>query len=215
MQLQLRKYMSKSLTQHPHPRRACVFCASSIGKDEAFRKEAERLGRALASSGWGIVYGGATVGLMGSVANSALAAGGEVIGVIPEALVSREIVHQGLTELHIVKSMHERKALMASLAGAFIALPGGYGTLDEFLEILTWSQLRIHQKPCILVNTGGYYDKLIQFLDFTVEEGFLKPEYRRLMLVAKDSAEALQFIAQQTAQIPSAPAEELSSELIR
>ena len=178
-------------------RRACIFCASSNGNSDLFNREAEILGRSLASSGWGLVYGGANVGLMGAVANAALAVDGEVIGVIPEALVSREIAHPGLTELHIVKSMHERKALMASLADAFIALPGGYGTLDEFLEILTWAQLRIHQKPCVLINLDGYYDQLIAFLDHAVNRGFLKPEYRLMMQVVRSAGEALSLIQKQ------------------
>lgn len=174
--------------------RACVFCASANGNSETFGREAESLGRNLAAAGWGIVYGGAKVGLMGRVANAALAAGAEVIGVIPEMLVSKEIAHDRLTELHIVKSMHERKALMAERSSAFLALPGGFGTLEEFVEVLTWAQLRIHTKPCVLINLDGYYDKLVEFLDHAVHQGFLKPEYRSLMLLAGSVEEAVALI---------------------
>jgi len=142
----------------------------------------------------GLVYGGASIGLMGAVADAALEGGAEVIGVIPEALAAHEIAHKRLSELHVVGSMHERKARMASLADAFIALPGGYGTLDEFLEILTWAQLGIHHKPCILVNTAGYYNGLLHFLDHAVAEDFLRNQNRELILLAEDASHALALI---------------------
>jgi uncharacterized protein (TIGR00730 family) len=151
----------------------------------------------MAGGGWGLVYGGTSIGLMGATADAALSAGGEVIGVLPHALQDREIAHGGLTELHLVGSMHERKALMQSLSDAFIALPGGYGTLDEFFEIVTWAQLHIHSKPCVLINTDGYYDFLLRFLDHAVGQEFVRPANLRLVQVAKDGAEALQWIEQQ------------------
>ena len=135
-----------------------------------------------------------TVGLMGAAADAALVGGAEVIGVLPAALQDREIAHKGLTALHMVASMHERKALMASLSDAFVALPGGYGTLDEFFEIVTWAQLGIHSKPCILINTDGYYDSLLRFIDHSVDEEFVRPANRRLLQVANDPTEALRRI---------------------
>jgi uncharacterized protein (TIGR00730 family) len=148
----------------------------------------------MAAGHWGLIYGGTSVGLMGATADAVLSSGAKVIGVLPEALQGREIAHLGLTKLHLVKSMHERKALMASLSDAFIALPGGYGTLDEFFEIVTWAQLNIHSKPCVLINTDGYYDFLLRFLDHAVREEFVRPQNLRLLHVARDSAEALQWI---------------------
>lgn len=172
-------------------RQICVFCASAFGTEPAYLQEAQLLGQSIARSGCGVVYGGAKVGLMGAVADSALAEGGEVIGVLPEALSGREIAHAGLTELHMVGTMHERKALMASRADAFVILPGGFGTFDEFMEILTWAQLRIHSKPIVLINTLGYYDGLLQFLDHAVHQGFLKQKNKDLLLVAKNAEEAV------------------------
>jgi len=151
----------------------------------------------MADGGWGLVYGGTSVGLMGAIADAVLSGGAEVIGVLPQALQDREIAHRGLTELHLVASMHERKALMASLSDAFIALPGGFGTLDEFFEIVTWAQLNIHSKPCLLINTDGYYDFLLRFLDHAAREEFVKPANLSLVQVARDSAEALRWIEQQ------------------
>ena len=176
--------------------RICVFCGSSVGANPKYLAEAKSLGLQIAGGGWGLVYGGTSIGLMGATADAALSGGAEVIGVLPQALQDREIAHRGLTRLHLVGSMHERKALMASLSDAFIALPGGYGTLDEFFEIVTWAQLNIHSKPCLLINTDGYFDFLLRFLDHAVNEEFVKPANLRLVRVASDSAEALQWIEQ-------------------
>jgi uncharacterized protein (TIGR00730 family) len=170
-----------------------VYCGSADGNDPAYLAEARALGRAIAAARMGLVYGGANVGLMGAVADAALAGGAEVIGVLPEVLAGREIAHTGLTRLETVATMHQRKARMVALADAFLILPGGYGTLDETLEIITWSQLRLHAKPCILINTAGYWDGLLAFLDSTVAAGFLKPENRALLLVARNAAEALRL----------------------
>jgi len=170
-----------------------VYCGSADGNDPAYLAEARALGRAIAAARMGLVYGGANVGLMGAVADAALAGGAEVIGVLPEVLAGREIAHTGLTRLETVATMHQRKARMVALADAFLILPGGYGTLDETLEIITWSQLHLHAKPCILINTAAYWDGLLAFLDSTVAAGFLKPENRALLLVARNAAEALRL----------------------
>jgi len=177
--------------------RICVFCGSSMGADPKYLAEAKLLGQRIADGGWGLVYGGTSIGLMGATADAALSGGAEVIGVLPAALQNREIAHRGLTKLHLVGSMHERKALMESLSDAFIALPGGYGTLDEFFEIVTWAQLNIHSKPCVLINTDGYYDFLLQFLDHSVREEFVRPANLKLVHVAKDSTDALQWMEHQ------------------
>jgi len=177
-------------------RRICVFCGSSVGASSKYLAEAKSLGQQIGRQGWGLVYGGTSVGLMGATADAALSAGAEVIGVLPRALQDREIAHRGLTRLHMVESMHERKALMASLSDAFLALPGGYGTLDEFFEIVTWAQLNIHSKPAILISLDGYYDLLLQFLDHSAEEGFVASRNRSLVQVAKDSTEALRLLGQ-------------------
>jgi len=161
--------------------RICVFCGSSFGSDPAYARVAEQLGESLAARNIELVYGGATVGLMGLLADSVLTRGGRVIGVIPQALVDKEIAHTGLTDLRVVNSMHERKALMAELADAFIALPGGFGTLEEFCEVLTWSQLGLHRKNCGLLNINGYYDGLLSLFDHAVAEGFLKSSSRKLV----------------------------------
>lgn len=166
----------------------CVFAGSSHGLDPAHGDAAADLGRVLASAGIRVVYGGAKVGLMGVMADAALAAGGDVVGVIPEALIAREVAHAGLTTLHSVASMHERKALMARLSDAFIALPGGWGTFDELFEVMTWGQLGLHDKPCGLLNVNGYYDALLALLDVTVAQGFVRPEY--LQMVAVDTTAA-------------------------
>jgi uncharacterized protein (TIGR00730 family) len=171
-----------------------VFCASMDGAKPEYLAMAHDMGRKIAERGYGVVYGGATVGAMGAVANAALAAGGAVMGVIPDVIMDLEIGHQGLTELHVVHTMHERKALQAERADAFVALPGGYGTLDEFIETITWAKLKIHAKPCVLVNTGGFYDGLLTFLDRCMSEGFLKQQHRDLVLVARDAGEALAIV---------------------
>ncbi len=166
--------------------RVCVFCGSSAGSDPRYREMAERLGRTLARRGLALVYGGGSVGLMGAVADAVLAAGGEAIGVIPRALELRELAHPRLTKLHVVSSMHERKARMASLADAFVALPGGMGTLEEFAEIVTWAQLGLHARPCGLLDVAGYFAPLVSFFDHAVAEGFVRPDHRRIVLVGDD-----------------------------
>jgi uncharacterized protein (TIGR00730 family) len=170
--------------------RLCVFCGSNPGRLPAYREAAASLGRSLAERGFGLVYGGASVGLMGVVADAALAAGADVIGVLPRALVAREIAHAGLTELRITESMHERKAMMAGLADGFVALPGGAGTLEEIFEVWTWAQLGEHAKPCGLLNVAGFYDRLLEFLDVARAEAFMRPEHRA-MLLSEESPGAL------------------------
>jgi uncharacterized protein (TIGR00730 family) len=178
----------------PNQPRICVFCGSADGADPTYAQTAKELGQRIADAGMGLVYGGATVGLMGILADAVIAGGAEVIGVMPDVLMDREIAHHRVTHFHVVKTMHERKALMYEHADAFIALPGGYGTLDEFIEIVTWAQLKIHQKPCILINTNGYYDGFLAFLDHAMSQGFLKPENRRLIQTPKDAAAALEIV---------------------
>ena len=163
--------------------RICVFCGSSPGSNPIYARAARQLGHALAQANLEAVYGGGGVGLMGILADTMIAAGGRVIGVIPQQLVARELGHARLTDLRVVASMHERKALMAELADGFIALPGGAGTLEEFSEIWTWAQLGIHQKPCGILNVAGYYTPYLAFLDHMVEEGFLRPAFREMVLV--------------------------------
>ncbi len=182
-----------------------VFCASMDGARPEYLATAQELGRKIAERGYGAVYGGATVGAMGALADGALKAGGEVVGVIPDVIMDLEIGHKGLTELHVVRTMHERKALQAERADAFVALPGGYGTLDEFIEIATWAKLRIHAKPCVLVNLGGFYDPLLQFLDRCVSEGFLKQKDRDLILVARDVDEALKIVEHEWGALDEVP----------
>jgi uncharacterized protein (TIGR00730 family) len=172
-------------------RRVAVYCGSADGNDPAFLAEAAALGRAIAAAGLGMVYGGARVGLMGTVADAALADGAEVIGVLPSVLAGSELAHQGLTRLEIVDTMHQRKARMVALADAFVILPGGYGTLDELLEILTWAQLKIHAKPCVLINTAGYWNGLLDFLNTAVAAGFLKQSNRELLQVADTANNAV------------------------
>lgn len=167
--------------------RVCVFCGSSPGATPAFAEQAARLGRVLAAHRLGLVYGGASVGLMGTLADATLAAGGEVVGVIPRSLVDMEVAHEGLQELRIVSSMHERKAVMADLADAFVALPGGLGTLDELAEILTWAQLGLHTKPTGLLDVEGYFAPLLAFLDGAVRSRFLHPQHRAMLLVDDDA----------------------------
>jgi uncharacterized protein (TIGR00730 family) len=174
-------------------RRVAVYCGSANGTNPAFVAEATALGTAIAAAGLGLVYGGASVGLMGAVADAALAGGSEVIGVLPEILSGKEIAHAGLTRLELVPTMHKRKARMAALADAFLVLPGGYGTLEELLEVVTWAQLRIHAKPCILINTAGYWNGFMAFLDTAVVAGFLKQKNRDLLRVAGSGAEAVRM----------------------
>jgi uncharacterized protein (TIGR00730 family) len=162
----------------------CVFCGSRGGSEPVYAEAAQQLGARLAAERIRLVYGGGNVGLMGTLADAVLANGGEVIGVIPVSLVDRELAHAGLSELRIVSSMHERKALMAELSAGFLALPGGLGTFEELCEILTWAQLGFHDKPIALLNTQGYYEPLLMLLDRAVAHGFLRAEYRRLLMVA-------------------------------
>jgi uncharacterized protein (TIGR00730 family) len=167
--------------------RLCVFCGSSYGARGVYRAATERLGARLAEREIELVYGGAHVGLMGALADAVLARGGRVIGVIPEALLAREIAHPGLTELHVVSSMHERKALMASLSDGFVALPGGIGTLEELFEVWTWSQLGLHDKPCALLDIERFYSGLSAFLDHVVAQGFLSRQKRQALLMEADA----------------------------
>ncbi|WP_426492726.1 TIGR00730 family Rossman fold protein [Hymenobacter sp. 102] len=159
-----------------------VYCGASSGTNEQFTLQAQAMGKALAERGITLVYGGGRVGLMGAVADSALAHGGQVIGVIPDFLVAKEVEHRGVTELHIVKSMHERKLMMADLAEGFVAMPGGYGTLEELFEVLTWGQLGLHQKPIGVLNVAGYYDHLLRALDHMADEALLRRENRNQLL---------------------------------
>jgi uncharacterized protein (TIGR00730 family) len=172
-------------------RRLCVFCGSSPGDDPGYAEAARAMGRTIAQAGIALVYGGASVGLMGEVADAALAAGGQVIGVLPRSLFDRELAHRGLTELRVVGSMHERKALMAELSDGFIAMPGGIGTFEELFEIWTWAQLGHHAKPCSLLNVNGFYDGLIGFLDSVVSHQLLKQATRDMLLVDRDPAALL------------------------
>jgi uncharacterized protein (TIGR00730 family) len=167
-------------------RRVCVFCGSSPGARPAYAHATAEVARLLADEGIGVVYGGGHVGLMGVLADTTMAAGGEAIGVMPQALVDREIGHTGITELRVVGSMHERKALMADLADAFIALPGGAGTLEELFEVYTWAQLGLHRKPCGLLDVEGYFSGLVGFLDHAVSERFLREEHRAMLIVEGD-----------------------------
>lgn len=180
----------------------CVYCGSNAGVREAYADAARAFGRMLAENGITLVYGGASIGVMGQVADAALEAGGKVIGVIPRALAIKEVSHEGLTELHIVGSMHERKAMMAQLSDGFVALPGGIGTFEELFEIWTWGQLGIHSKPCGLLNVAGFYDPLIDFLDRAVVEGFLKPDVRGMLMTETSPATLIErFRSYQPASI--------------
>lgn len=170
--------------------RLCIFCGARSGRSEKYERTAAEAASAIVAAGYGVVYGGGRVGLMGTIADAALAAGGEVIGVIPESLAATEVAHDGLSELHVVNTMHERKARMAELSDGFVALPGGFGTMDEFHEILTWRQLGIHEKPIGLLNVDGYYDALLALYDRMREEGFMSDATRALFFQA-GSIEAL------------------------
>lgn len=190
------------------PYRVAVYCASTPGTDPLYLTAAKEMGHALAHAGMGVVYGGSILGTMGAVAEGALAAGGEVIGVLPHFMVRREVEHPGLTQMFLVDTMHERKAKMLELADAVIALPGGYGTLDELLEAATWSSLGIHAKPCLVVNTLGYYDGLLTFLDTAVEAGFLKLKKRKHLQTAANADEAVAVLqATRTSQAEAEPSE--------
>jgi uncharacterized protein (TIGR00730 family) len=173
----------------------CVFCGSSPGRDPAYLDAARSIGRFIATRSITLVYGGGKIGLMGAVADAALAAGGHVIGVLPKGLARKELAHDNLPDMRVVGSMHERKALMASLADGFIALPGGFGTLDEFCEILTWSQLGLHAKPCAVLNVNGFFDLLLGFLDGAVARGFIRADDRSTILVDSDPAALLDRMA--------------------
>jgi len=176
-------------------KRICVFCGSNAGARSEYAEAARALATVLAERKLGIVYGGGNVGLMGVLADAALARGGEVIGVIPQKLVDKEVAHRGVTELLVVETMHERKALMNDLSDAFLALPGGFGTLDEFFEVLTWSQLGFHGKPCALLNVAGYYDGMLAMLDHAVTERFLRPAHRELVIADTDPLRLLQRLS--------------------
>lgn len=180
--------------------RLCVFCGSKTGDREEYRSAAVELGTLIVQQGDALVYGGGQVGLMGVAADAVLAAGGEVIGVIPKQLATRELLHVGVTTMHRVGSMHERKAKMEQLSDAFIALPGGYGTLEELLEIITWSQLGIHRKNIGILNTAGYYDGLLTMIDHAIAEGFIRESHRELLVVASTPAELLAQL--KTHQLP-------------
>jgi uncharacterized protein (TIGR00730 family) len=180
-------------------KRVCVFAGSSLGARPSYREGAEALGRALARRGIDVVFGGGRVGLMGALADAALGANGQVIGVIPAALEAKELGHLGVTELRVVKSMHERKAMMADLSDGFIALPGGWGTLDELFEILTWGQLGLHAKPCSVLNVDGYFDGLLSFLRHLVDERFVRPENGAMLTVATSPDALLDLMESYTA----------------
>ena len=184
-------------------KRICVFCGSSLGGNIAYSEAAVTLGGLLAARNITLIYGGGNVGLMGVIANAVLNAGGKVIGVIPHALASREIEHRGLTELHVVDSMHTRKAMMADLADAFIAMPGGVGTFEEFFESVTWTQLGLHRKPCGLLNVAEFYTPLAAFIDQAVTEGFIKPVHRASIVVDDNPERLLDTLAQ--VELPDVP----------
>ncbi|MFN7948205.1 MAG: TIGR00730 family Rossman fold protein [Blastocatellia bacterium] len=176
--------------------RICVFCGSSDGARPEYAAGARALAATLTSRKIGLVYGGSNVGLMKIIADEMMRAGSEVIGVIPESLVRWEVAHESLTQLHIVSSMHERKALMADLSDGFIAMPGGFGTFEEFCEIITWAQLGIHRKPCGLLNVAGYYDALLAMFDHATREQFVRPQYRRMVLEADAPDRLLDLMAE-------------------
>src|SRR5262245_37983849 len=184
-------------------KRVCVFCGSSVGTNPAYREAAKAMGALLAKRGIALVYGGGHVGLMGVIADAVLDAGGEVTGVIPHSLAEREIEHRGLTKLHVVDSMHTRKAMMAELADAFIAMPGGVGTFEEFFEAVTWTQLGLHRKPCGLLNTAGFYTPLAAFIDQAVTEGFIRATHRAIIVVDDDPERLLNTLSK--AKLPDVP----------
>ncbi len=177
-------------------KRICVFCGASSGKRPVYAEAARALGAALVAQDLELVYGGGRVGLMGALADAVIAAGGNAIGVIPEALERKEVAHEDLTELYVVGSMHERKSAMARLADAFVALPGGFGTLEEFCEVLTWSQLGLHAKPCGLLDVGGYWKPLLELFDGAVREGFVEPDHRGLVVVKDEPTRLLEALSE-------------------
>ena len=172
-------------------KRVCVFAGSNKGIRPEYATAARELGRVLLEQGLGLVYGGGNVGLMGVLADTVMSGGGHAIGVMPEALVAKEVAHRGLSELRVVKSMHERKAMMAELSDGFVALPGGFGTLEEFFEVLTWAQLGMHRKPCALLNVQGYFDGMLTFIDHSAAERFARPEHCSMILVGDSAADLL------------------------
>lgn len=180
-----------------------VYCASSFGANPSFLRGAQELGTLLGERGMTLVYGGARVGLMGAVADAVLTTGGHVIGVIPDSMIQHEVAHAGLPDLRVVASMHERKAVMAELSDAFVSLPGGYGTMDETFEILTWAQLGLHNKPCVLCNLDGYYDLLLSCLDGMVTEGLVRPAHRALAMSAPTPTAAIELLEQAVAAASS------------
>jgi uncharacterized protein (TIGR00730 family) len=173
----------------------CVFCGSRPGTDPAYVSAASETGEAIARRGWTLVYGGGRVGLMGALADAALAAGGEVIGIMPRALLTREVAHPDISRLHLVTSMHRRKALMSSLSDGFLTLPGGYGTLEEYFETLTWAQLELHTKPCALLNVANFWDPLLAMVDLQIAQGFVPAEHRGLILTGTEPDELLDRMA--------------------
>lgn len=177
-------------------KKICVYCGSSSGRASAYLESSRKLGKELVKRNIGLVYGGASVGLMGEIANTVLDGGGEVIGVIPQSLVDKEVSHDGLTELRVVDSMHERKAILAEISDGFIALPGGLGTLEELFEVLTWSQLGFHKKPCALLNVDHYYAGIFNFLNHAVEEQFIKSIHRDMLLIEEDPSKLLEAMNQ-------------------
>jgi uncharacterized protein (TIGR00730 family) len=179
----------------------CIFCGSSAGRNTAYKGAAVKLGQLLAEKKLNLVYGGGNIGLMGEIAQSVIKAGGKAIGVIPQFLVEKELVYTNLTKIHVVDSMHERKAMMVELADAFIAMPGGFGTLEETVEVLTWAQLGLHRKPIGLLNIDGYYDYLNDFFEHMVAEGFLMREYKEMLLIRNDPAAMLASLT--TFELPS------------
>lgn len=184
-------------------KRICVFCGSSPGTRQVYTEFAQQLGKAIVSQGMGLVYGGGSIGLMGIIADAVLKEKGKVIGVIPHALSSKEFAHTGLTDLRLVSSMHERKAMMVELSDAFIAMPGGFGTFDEFFEILTWAQLGLHAKPIGLLNVEGYFDLLLEFINQVLEEGFIQKNHRHLIIASHDPEKLLRsLISYKSARLP-------------
>lgn len=175
-------------------KRLCVFCGSATGGNPIYKETAQHFGQLIAERNIELVFGGGHIGLMGVIADSVLQNGGKVIGVIPQSLKEKEVAHLGLTELYVVETMHQRKALMADLADGFVALPGGYGTGDELFEIITWAQLKIHSKPIGLLNIAGYFDGLVQWINHMVAEGFVKEKYRSLVFIHEDGDELLSQI---------------------